>query len=435
MNTHDYSRMSGEVEILIVEDSITQAEQLKYILEQNKFKVVTARNGFEGLDYLKMKTPTLIISDIVMPEMDGYEMCEKVKSNEEWKNIPVILLTSLSNPQDVIKGLQAGADNFLTKPYNEEFLLSRVNYILLNQQLRKNFSSGMGIEIVFAGQKYFINSNRMQIIDLLLSTYENAIQKNDELARANQELIAMHRELAKKNVQLEKLNEEKNKFLGMAAHDLRNPLSTIQGFSEYILEETENILSSRHKEFLSIIMSSSEFMLQLVNDLLDISQIESGKLELRKKLTDITKFISQNISLNKYWAERKHINLEFIRAENLPEVIMDDQKMDQVLNNLISNAIKYSPSNTTIQVKLESKNNSVLISVKDEGQGIPEEELDKLFKPFSKTSVKSTAGEKSTGLGLVIARKIVDGHNGKIWVESKVGKGSTFYVELPVGLA
>jgi signal transduction histidine kinase len=427
--------MSEDAEILIVEDSITQAEQLKYILEQNRFKVITAYNGIKALEYLETNTPTLIISDIVMPEMNGYEMCERIKSNENLKNIPVILLTSLSDPQDVIKGLQAGADNFLTKPYNEEFLLSRVNYILLNQQLRKNLSSGMGIEIVFAGQKYFINSNRMQIIDLLLSTYENAIQKNDELARANQELMAMHRELAKKNTQLEKLNEEKNKFLGMAAHDLRNPLSTIKGFSEYILEETEEVLTSRHIEFLNIIMSSSEFMLQLVNDLLDISQIESGKLELNKKPTDITKFIAKNISLNKYWAERKHINLEFIQAEKIPEVIMDDQKMDQVLNNLISNAIKYSPSNTTIQVKLENKNDRVLISVQDEGQGIPEAELDKLFKPFSKTSVKSTAGEKSTGLGLVIARKIVDGHNGKIWVESKVGKGSTFYVEVPIGLA
>src|SRR4030042_3668774 len=180
-------------DILIVEDSPTQREQLKFILEKNNYTVQAAQNGSEALKMLKESKPSLIVTDILMPEMDGYTLCKKLKEDKDFADIPILLLTSLSDPHDVIKGLQAGADNFLTKPYKEQFLLSRIKYILINQELRKGgLSSEVGLEIVFGGEKYFINSNRMQIIDLLLSTYENAIQKNNELAEANKQLIRMH---------------------------------------------------------------------------------------------------------------------------------------------------------------------------------------------------------------------------------------------------
>ena len=418
-------------EILIVEDSISQAQQLKFMLEENGFKTISVQNGKQAIDYLKGQKPVMVISDVLMPEMDGYELCELIKKNIDTKDIPVILLTALSDPHDVIRGLQAGADNFITKPYNEQFLKSRIQYIMLNKEIRKNIISGMGMEIMFAGNKYFINSDRMQIIDLLLSTYENAILKNDELAKANHELTIMHRELERKNNELEKLNIEKNKFLGMAAHDLRNPLSVIQGFSDFLIEETGDKLSKTHLDFLNIIHSSSEAMLQMVNDLLDITLIESGNLELHKEKIYFTAFLEQIISINKVFASKKNIKLNFNHDNTHPVTYCDPGKIQQVINNLISNSTKYSSSGTEVDINLSSSNSNLIISVKDHGQGIPAKDKDKLFKPFSRTSVQSTAGEKSTGLGLVIARKIVEGHNGKIWFESAEGLGSTFYISLP----
>lgn len=418
-------------EILIVEDSISQAEQLKFMLEENGYKTVSVQNGKQAIDYLQKQKPVMVISDVLMPEMDGYELCERIKKNLVTKDIPVILLTALSDPHDVIRGLQAGADNFITKPYNEQFLKSRIQYIMLNKEIRKSSISGMGMEIMFAGNKYFINSDRLQIIDLLLSTYENAIQKNDELAKANNELTIMHRELERKNNELEKLNIEKNKFLGMAAHDLRNPLSVIQGFSDFLIVETGEQLSKTHLEFLNIIQSSSEAMLQMVNDLLDITLIESGKLELHKEKIYFTAFLEQIISINKVFATKKNIKLNFNHDNTHPVTYCDPGKIQQVINNLISNSTKYSGSGTEVDINLSSSDTILIISVKDHGQGIPAKDKDKLFKPFSRTSVKSTAGEKSTGLGLVIARKIVEGHNGKIWFESAEGLGSTFFVSLP----
>jgi signal transduction histidine kinase len=161
--------------------------------------------------------------------------------------------------------------------------------------------------------------------------------------------------------------------------------------------------------------------------------IESGKLKLEKKKTNLAEFIKRCINLNSFYAEKKNIKLIFEFEENIPDIDIDPSKMEQLLNNLISNAIKFSHNNKRIRINLKKEaDKEVLISVKDEGQGIPEKEKEKLFKPFEKLSVRGTAGESSTGLGLAITRKIAEGHGGKIRAESTVGKGSTFYVTLPV---
>jgi signal transduction histidine kinase len=248
---------------------------------------------------------------------------------------------------------------------------------------------------------------------------------------ANNELSNLGRELQKRNAELVKLNELKNQFLGMAAHDLRNPIGIIFSYSNFLLDEAGDHLNTEHVEFLSAIRGSSEFMLGLLEDLLDITRIESGKLNLDKEPTDIIAFIRHNVTLNQTLAKKKGIGIRFNHYEVVPEIHMDRHKMDQVLNNLISNALKFSPPDTTVTVSVCRSGDHVTVSVKDEGPGIPEEERDRLFKPFSKTSVRATGGEKCTGLGLSIVRKIVVGHLGKIWVESKVGKGSNFCFSLP----
>lgn len=183
------------VEILVAEDSPTQALQLQHILEQRGYHVFVAKNGLAALAVMSQRKPTIVISDIVMPEMDGYQLCRQIKADEQLKDVPVMLVTTLSDPEDVIRGLECGADAFIIKPYEEYHLLARLQYFLTNRHLRKDEKKQVGVEIVFAGQKHLITSDRLQILNLLLSVYENAIQKNLELTKAQGELKRLNENL------------------------------------------------------------------------------------------------------------------------------------------------------------------------------------------------------------------------------------------------
>lgn len=240
-------------------------------------------------------------------------------------------------------------------------------------------------------------------------------------------------ELNKKNLELIELNKKKNEFVGMAAHDLRNPLSIINMYSIYVLEELNyGLITKETINFINTIYESSEFMLTLLNDLLDISAIESQKLKLHKEKVNYTELIINNIKLNRILSKKKKIAIDLNVKNKIPELYIDEDKIVQVLNNFISNAIKYSHSKTTITAEVKADSKFVTTKIIDQGQGIPKKELPLVFKAFKKTSVQSTAGEKSTGLGLAITQKIVKVHKGKIGVESQVGKGSTFYFTLPI---
>ncbi len=175
--------MKHSVNVLIVEDSLTQAKRLERLLLENGFGVFVARNGVEGLTTAIEKTPAIIISDVVMPEMDGYEMCRRVKNEPILHETPVVLLTSLSDPRDVIRGLQCGADNFLIKPYDEEHLIRRLEHILANLELRHSGQSQMTLEVFFAGQYHKLTADRIQIVDLLLSTFEAAVLQSTQLEK------------------------------------------------------------------------------------------------------------------------------------------------------------------------------------------------------------------------------------------------------------
>ena len=188
--------------ILIVEDSPTQALKLAHVLETNGHRVTTARNGREALTMLTTQMPTLVITDINMPEMDGYELCRRIKDDRRLGDLPVILLTALSDPKDILRGLECGADNFIVKPYEEEFLLSRIQYVLANLELRHASQGKPVTEIIFAGRKYQLHTGRIHSIDLLLSTYETAVQKNLELSKAKEKLEEQAEQLREKNAEM-----------------------------------------------------------------------------------------------------------------------------------------------------------------------------------------------------------------------------------------
>jgi two-component system cell cycle sensor histidine kinase/response regulator CckA len=218
------------IRIVIVEDSATQAEALRRMLLKEGYAVSVARNGAEGLAKVKELVPDLVLSDILMPVMSGFELCTHIKNDGDLGEIPVILLTSLNDPKDVIRGLECRADNFITKPYDEKYLLSRIKYILLSRELHRADQIDMGIEIYFAGQKYHINSDRQQILNLLLSTYETAVQKNNELLATQEALKELNerledkvvertasllQEIAERKLTLSSLRESEVKYRGL----------------------------------------------------------------------------------------------------------------------------------------------------------------------------------------------------------------------------
>ena len=180
-----------EVDILIVEDSLTQAEKLKYLLEKNSYSVVVAENGLKALKVLEQCIPKIIITDIFMPDMDGYELCYRVKAQHRKVKIPVILITSLSYPEDIIKVLECGADIFITKPYDEDYLLSNVRQIIANHKLYQTERVRVGVEMMFGGKPRVINANKQQLFTLLISTFEAAVFRNRELLETQEELQSL----------------------------------------------------------------------------------------------------------------------------------------------------------------------------------------------------------------------------------------------------
>jgi len=356
--------------ILVVDDIPDNIEVLRGALLSD-YTVVAALNGEKALQLVRGEhRPDIILLDIMMPGMDGYEVCRQLKSDPDTSQIPVIFVTAKTEVEDEKLGFELGAVDYITKPVSPPIVQARVC---------------------------------------------------TQLALYNQ-----NRELAQ-------LNQEKNRFLGMAAHDLRNPLTALVGYTELLLKGFLGELNDKQKDCLNDITQSSQTMRNLMDDLLDVTKIESGTLELNHDDTDIRSLVLRILSLFEPQAVNKNITIKCAIDDDIPENIkLDLNKIEQVINNLISNAIKYSPAETQVDVHVYTENNRLFTEVKDQGVGIPQDELGNIFKPFQITSSRTTAGEKSTGLGLAIVHRIVSGHGGEIKVSSEARKGTTFLVELPM---
>ena len=231
---------------------------------------------------------------------------------------------------------------------------------------------------------------------------------------------------------LEELNEMKNKFLGMAAHDLRNPLGVIMGFSQLLKMDYDNFTKEEILEIIDDISSASNTALNLVNDFLDVSKIESGTFEIHLQIVDFKSFIEQIVKKNSFYAKKKNIEIELNYSDEIPNIMIDSERLAQVFNNLITNSIKFSYRNSKISINVYLTNNSLNIDIIDYGIGMDQNEVEGIFNGFFGKGKPGTEGEKSTGLGLAISKKIVDSHNGKILVQSEKGKGSKFTVVLPI---
>lgn len=254
----------------------------------------------------------------------------------------------------------------------------------------------------------------------------------DEISRLNNEMANVQRELTKKNTELEHVNKLKNSFLGMAAHDLRNPLNVIISYADYILDEAADKLEPEHADFLNRIVRSSDYMLGLIENLLDYAKIEEGRLDLEKTSFDIVSLARHSVEANNVLASGKNIRIDLESSIDKLMVSFDYLKMEQVFNNLLSNAVKFSYPKAKVKFNIDQKEQWLYLTIKDSGKGIKAEDMEKLFVPFSKISHKGTAGEKGTGLGLTIVKRIVEAHSGTIEVDSEVEKGTRFTIKIPI---
>lgn len=362
--------------ILIAEDDATSRYAIARFLESRGCQIFEAADGDAAHSSIMENQIDIAVLDWMMPGMSGIDVCRSVRQ-QRTDYVYIIILTARDGESDVLEGFEAGADEYVKKPVNLPELAARI--------------------------------------------------------RVGERIIGLERSLRRQQHELSEINQMKNKFIGIVAHDLKNPVISIRGFSELMLKEPAN-LNEDQKEFLGIIHSTSRNMLAMINDLLDISLIDSGKWEIVKKPSLLKKLVEERILPNRLQAAQKQITMYYQLAD-VPRLSVDPQRVGQAVDNLISNAIKYSPYGAKIHMVLKQEDDRITFSVQDEGSGIPEAEQPLLFREFHRLSIRPTGGETSTGLGLSITKKIMEAHGGSIEVESHEQKGSTFTLIFPVAPA
>ncbi|MBF0184418.1 MAG: hybrid sensor histidine kinase/response regulator [Magnetococcales bacterium] len=356
---------SDAARILIVDDESTNIDVLVGLL-QGQYRTLVAKSGEQALRRAHATPrPDLILLDIMMPGLDGYEVCQRLKGDPETAGIPVIFITGKSSTEDETHGLEVGAVDFIRKPFNPLVALAR---------------------------------------------------------------IQTHLALQRQKSHLLELNATKNKLLGIAAHDLRNPLNSITGLSELLLQMEFDEEERRY--FIQTIHNVAGQMLGLINDLLDVSVIESGTFALRLAAGDMAELVAERVHLLTFTAEKKGVRL-VADLQPTPATSFDRARIAQVVDNLLSNAIKFTPLHSVVLVRTGQQRQGIFVQVVDQGPGIPEAEQHKLFGVFEKLSTQPTGQEKSTGLGLSIVKKIVDAHRGEIQVQNNLDRGAMFTCWLP----
>jgi len=363
--------------VLVVDDMPANVRLLSGILKIAGYEVVTAPGGAEALAALGDAAPDVVLLDVMMPDMDGFEVCRRIKAAPETAYLPVVMVTALHESADRVRALEAGADDFLTKPVDEVEVVARVQSLVRVKRQR------------------------------------------DDLERAYAEL--------------RRAESLRDSLAAMLVHDLRTPLTAIIGPLEMLTGDLTPLLDETQKEFLTMCTRSAHRLLSLVNDLLDVSKMESGEMNLHPTGTKPADLINDAAEQLAPLAHESNIDLIREIAPSLPTLQADADLLIRVLVNLLGNALKFTPSGGTItaSVRSEKDERAVTFAIQDTGEGIPEEDFERIFEKFGQVEGRQAGRKMSTGLGLTFCKMAVEAHGGRIWMESTLGRGSTFSFNIP----
>lgn len=365
----------SDYKILIVDDVVSNVLLLKILLTNEKFQVCTANNGRTCIEVAKKEHPDLILLDVMMPDINGFDTAVVLKKDEETKDIPIIFLTALNTPQDLVHGFQVGASDFLTKPFNKEELVMRVT-----QQIS---------------------------------------------------LVAAKRIIEKQNAELKATLSNRDKMYSVIAHDLRSPMASIRMVLNLVVQSASvETVGPELYMLLDQANRESEEVHDLLDNLLKWTKSQTGRLNVVLQDLDLNDIVPGVVEIFDVIAQTKHITLELKKTDAPLKVTADNDMLKTVLRNFMSNAVKFSPDNSTIQIIMANEGDFARVSVKDQGVGIAADRLGSIFHKGETTY--GTGGEEGSGLGLQLCQDFARKNGGDCYVESVEGEGSTFSFTVPL---
>ena len=366
----------SEYKILIVDDVMSNVLLLKVLLTNEKFAIATASNGRQALEQVEKENPDLVLLDVMMPDMSGFEVAQHLKSNPNTADVPIIFLTALNSTADIVKGFQVGANDFISKPFNKEELIIRVTHQI--------------------------------------------------------SLVAAKRLILSKTEELQRTIAGRDKLYSVIAHDLRSPMGSIKMvLNMLILNLPSEKIGAEMYELLTMANQTTEDVFSLLDNLLKWTKSQIGKLNVVYQDVDLVEVTDGVIEIFSMVASLKKIRIREMKPEKMM-VNADIDMLKTVVRNLLSNAIKFSKENSEVLVKMEEVDGMAVVSVQDYGCGISEEGQKKLLHTDTHFSTFGTNNEEGSGLGLLLCKDFVVKNGGKLWFTSKEGEGSIFSFSIPV---
>ncbi len=417
-----------QYQILIVDDEANNRKLLHQILKDN-YQLTFSVDGKQALQIAKKIIPDLILLDIMMPEMDGYEVCQKLKSEIKTNKIPVVFITAMDEIEDEMRGFETGCVDYIIKPFSPPIVMARVKtHLKLKEALETMASQNKKLEL----EKNKVTQNNLELEHRVTKRTAQLESTNFNL----QNTLKQARDLAKK---AEAANIAKSQFLANMSHEIRTPMNGIIAATNLALSED---LKPEIENYIRIAHDSGQSLLKIINDILDFSKIESGYLEIENSPFALKETIDRIIEMLFAQFKEKGIDLSLKIDPNLPEILVGDSiRLRQVITNLVNNALKFTNTGGLITLSVNQKkvgihHGKIMLDfyIEDTGVGIKSKHLDNLFNPFTQADLSSTRKYGGTGLGLSISKKIIEKMNGEIDIKSEYGKGTTFHFNCLFGL-
>lgn len=376
----DQLHMTDASQILVVDDTPANLKLITEILAGRGYRVRAASSGRLALKTVAVELPDLILLDVKMPDMDGYEVCRRLKADSRSRMIPVIFISALADTEDKIQGFQAGGVDYITKPFQAEEVHARVS------------------------------------THLKLHFYQDALEEK------NRQLQSSYR-------RLQELENLRDQLTHMIVHDMRNLLTGISSSLQLLRDSCDGALGETYTGYLHAALLSVNNLTTMAGNLLDISKMEARQMKLNLTECDLAGLIGE--AMEKLGAVRASRDIRVSTPQHLDRVVADRDILLRIIINLLDNAIKFTDADGVISIGVEPKGEGVLVSIRDNGPGIPAEYQEKIFEKFGQVEIRHIARKYSTGLGLAFCKLAVEAHHGKIWVESEAGAGSVFFFEIP----